>query len=230
MNKKLKIMHNDNHFNNILIKTALPETESKYEINKIEYTKTKNFRLCFYDFDRAFLFDEPNPFLHHDSLIQNKQSAKDIWTLLNSLVRYIYYSAVIPDRNREFFLNTIFDNSFFDKIFWEQQQDLTNYKHLDYIGTIVALILNYSRFHLERFEEGFSQHINSKRFWNAYCIDNVQKPCVIPDEPFLYPENVLFRLIEDDYINKILGFTSVDSFYKKYLKYKSKYLKLKNKK
>jgi hypothetical protein len=59
-------------------------------------------------------------------------------------------------------------------------------------------------FTLERFEDGFIQHISSKKFWNAYCIDNVQEPCIIPDEPFLYPQNVLYRLIEDDYINKIV--------------------------
>jgi hypothetical protein len=64
-------------------------------------------------------------------------------------------------------------------------------------------------------------------FWNRYCIEDEGLLCTIPEHPDLYPLEVLYRLIKNEHINIILGFTDVNPFYKKYLKYKSKYLKLK---
>ena len=233
MNNKLKIMHNDNHFENILIKTDLPLYESKYQIEKIEFTKTKNYRLCFYDFDMAFLENQPNSYLREVRegwLIQNKQSAKDIWTVINSIIRYIYYEIKIPIKNREYILNKIFNNNVLNKVYWSQIVDLTEYKKLNYIQYITHKILNNSIDHINKLEKNFLEHVNHRKFWNAYCVDNDQVICVIPDEPFLYPLPVLHRLIEDEYILKILNFITVDPFYKKYLKYKSKYLESKNNK
>ena len=44
MNDRLKLMHNDNHFSNILIKTNLLETTCKYQIGNVEYIKKKKYR------------------------------------------------------------------------------------------------------------------------------------------------------------------------------------------
>jgi len=228
MNDKLKIFHNDNHFANILIKTDIPQNESKYQINKIEYTKTKNFRLCFYDFDLSFLSGEPNPYLYSDWLAQNKRSAKDVWTLLNALIGCTYYSKIIPQKNKEYILNTILDDYIFDKDFWSKKSNRVAYEQFNYISKFVAQILNYSKLHGDNLKKVFTDHIHDGQFWNAYCVDNVQEPCVIPDEPFLYAREVINRLMEDEDISKLLNFTTVDPFYKKYLKYKSKYLKLKS--
>jgi hypothetical protein len=136
MNDKLKIMHNDNHFGNILIKTNLAPTESKHQIGKIEYTKTKNFSLCFYDFDLSYLQNEKNPYIEtYYITVPNKRSAKDIWTLLNSLVYSIYYfNPPVQDTELNFFFNSIFMDV-------EENDTNKSYIYLKYINNIVYTIL-----------------------------------------------------------------------------------------
>ena len=227
MNNKLKIMHNDNHFGNVLIKIDLPQTESKYQIEKIEYAKTKNFRLCFYDFDLAFLQDELNPHLSSNWLVQNKKSAKDIWTLLNSILGCMRDSPKISPEIKSYFINKIFGKFVTNKKFWRNQRDLSSYKKLDYIGNLVFVILDHSQSDRDKLIKILVEHARDGKFWNAYCVNNEHNPCIIPDEPLLYPLPVLYRLIKDEHYGEILGFTNVDPFYKKYSKYKSKYLELK---
>ena len=228
MNYRLKLMHNDNHFGNILIKLGLPETITKYQIDKIEYTRKKNYKLCFYDFDLSFLEGEENPHLDNVWIAQNKPSAKDIWTLLNSMVHCIKTNHTEVDyREKQYFLNSIFDNALYDPDYWSVPGNYELYKYLKYIGNIVYVILNHSIHNVETLENNYIDSINLGTFWNAYCVDNVQNPCVIPDEPSLYSLNVLYRFINDEHINKILGLIEVNPFYKKYIKYKTKYLELK---
>jgi hypothetical protein len=191
MNYRLKIMHNDTHFGNILIKTDLPSTATKYQIDKKEYTREKNYRLCFYDFDLGYLTGEPNPELYDGWVAQNKQSAKDIWTILNSLYR------LYPSYNNHFIIENI------------------------------KIILNNSEPQLQILKKIDSDNMTdpSNFFWNAYCVDNIQDPCVIPHEPEFYPLKVLQRYIKERHA--MLGLTEVNAFYKKYIKYKTKYLELK---
>jgi hypothetical protein len=202
MNDKLKIMHNDNHFGNILIKIGLPEYESKYQIDKIEYIKNKNYRLCFYDFDLSYLEKYNNPYLNEDiKLVQNKKSAKDIWTLLNSIILNLNYTHI---------LRNIFSTE----------------PIIDYFKLLVNNILDNSTENIKKLEKIYNE--SSSKFWNAYCLDNNQKNCIIPHEPYLYPLKVLERLINNKEIFEELNFIKVNSFHKKYLKYKNKYIKLKN--
>ena len=85
MNDKLKIYHNDTHFGNILIKSIPPE-EKKYQIGKIEYIRTINYRICFYDFDFSYLENELNPYnTSTTSYPQNVKSASDIWFIMKSI-------------------------------------------------------------------------------------------------------------------------------------------------
>lgn len=190
MNNRFQLMHNDNHFSNVLIKLDLPETEIKYQIDSKEYTRKKNYKLCFYDFDLSFLSGEQNSFLNDKWYAQNKISAKDIWTILNSLIFNIKNNIK---------------------------------RDIPYINNIIDVILNSSEEH----KKLLYKISKNGPFWNAYCIENIQYPCRIPDEPFLYPIEVLERFINNEHINKILNFIQVNDFYKKYLKYKKKYLELK---
>ena len=230
MNSRLNIMHNDNHFGNILIKRDLPETECKYQINKIEYTKKKNYRLCFYDFDLAYLAGMNNPNAVGSWIVQNKKSAKDIWTLLNSIIRLIHYN--LPQRKKEYLLNQIFGKQILSPAYWSIESNNRGYGSLLFIVEIVDIIIDNSPLHREQLEKIYFDFINKGLFWNSYCIDNIQDICTIPDDKDLYSLQVLQRFLSNDNFNKIyriIGFTKVDPFYKKYLKYKSKYLELKKK-
>ncbi len=228
MNNKLKLMHNDNHFGNVLIKMDLPDTECKYQIESIEYTKIKNFRLCFYDFDLSFLKNNLNPTLDSEWFAQNKASAKDIWTLLNSLTQSVKYNPEIPKLNKEYIINHIFNEVVSDEEdYWSGVHDFTAYKNLDFYPNIVKLILNNSETNINFLKKIYLETIYERKFWNAYCVDNIQNPCVIPDDTTTYPLPVLNRFLSDDKIIEILEFRNLDTFYKKYLKYKTKYLYLK---
>jgi hypothetical protein len=200
MNSRLNIFHNDNHFGNILIKTGLQETSTKYQIDKIEYTRKKNYRLCFYDFDLSYLKDKPNPELLDKKIIwQNKTSAKDIWILAFLLYRMV----------TEF----------------SKQYPTIDLEHIKIINNV---IMNNSQTYMDKMSKIYIDHITSPEInhWNGFCIDNIQNPCEIPDEPSLYPLQVLYRYINDVRIKDFLGLTEVNAFYKKYIKYKTKYLAL----
>jgi hypothetical protein len=230
MNSRLNLFHNDNHFGNVLIKVNQPIVKTKYQIDKIEYTRNKNYRLCFYDFDLSFLKGENNPVLNSNSwLMQNKPSAKDIWTLINSLVffRPRVNSSGSDLREKEYFLNKILNKDIVDPIYWTTaNKDL--YKNLNYIENIIGVILNNSSSYIKNFQTIFTERLDDPqiKFWNAYCVSNIQKPCTIPNEPSLYALPVLYRYINDERINKFLGLTEVNAFYTKYIKYKTKYLEL----
>ena len=195
MNDKLKLMHNDNHFGNVLIKIGLPSIETKYQIDNTEYLKEKNYRLCFFDFDLAFLENENNDYLNRNDndhwIVQNKKSAKDIWTILNSFMR----------------LNSVVNPA--------------------YLTNIINTILNNSERHKEMIKKIDRETRSRSKFWNAYCEDNIQSFCIIPDEPFLYPLSVLERYIGNERIKSMLDFIDQDVYYRKYIKYKNKYLALK---
>ena len=223
MNDRLKLMHNDNHFSNVLIKTNLLETSCKYQIGNVEYIKQKKFRLCFYDFDFSYLIDYINPYLQNKhsgkSVIQNKFSAKDIWSLLNSILRSSREN-ITNQNQRNYLINTIVHNKIY--------QQLETFPQLNFYSKIINLILNNDKTKIDKLKNIYLDWRNKQKFWNANCVNNIQEPCNIPHEPELYPLNVLLRLIADDYIITKLKFITLNSLYKKYLKYKIKYIELKN--
>jgi hypothetical protein len=192
MNDKLKLMHNDNHFGNVLIKTNLPTVLTNYQIDSVEYIKNKNYRLCFFDFDLSFLYEENNPHLNDGWLVQNKKSPKDIWTLLNSLIVINLKMSTSPV----------------------------------YIENIINVIINKSKKYYNLLMK-IIDDIPKGKFWNAFCENNVQSPCEIPDKESLYPEKVLKRFLNDEKIKKSIDIIDQNVYYNKYLKYKSKYLELK---
>ncbi len=219
MNNRLNMMHNDNHFGNILIKSTSSKEfkTTKYQIDKIEYirTNTNNYRLCFYDFDMSFLTGKNNPGLMDDTwLIQNKKSAKDVWTVLNSII--FCFKSIINKQKGDYLLAKIFKYPISNT---SQKEN----ENLNFLETIFTTIINNSNVYMNDLKKIFEE----KKFWNAYCVDNIQEPCVIPDNPELYPLEVLRRFVNNKVMCETLGIVSADAFYKKYLKYKTKYLELK---
>jgi len=238
MNNKLNIYHNDNYFSNVLIKFTLDKKISHYQIDNVKYTVEKNYRLCFYDFDLAFLNDEPNLNLNNDEwLIQNKKSAKDIWTLLNSLSINICRNNYLTKDIKYYFLYNLGIKNLGKSRVIDASTSLSYLKdnslHPEIISIInfIKIVLDNNDEYISRFNEGIINNLYFPKefFWNSYCENNIQDPCIIPNEPQLFPLNVLHRLLENEEILKILNFKNFDAFYIKYLKYKSKYLELKNK-
>jgi hypothetical protein len=232
LNDKLKIMHNDNHFLNVIIKTDLEEHESNYNIETTQYTRKKNYRLCIYDFDLSYFQSIDNPYLKKGSLAQNIKSAKDVWTILNSLSFYLWKKINRGDekyRAIQYYINKFYNYNFYRSDYWTEATTKL-YTHLDYIATIRDVIINNKEKYLYKLQAGFENYAMDGNFWNVYCIDNREDNCIIPnDDKELYPLAVLRRYINNEHLYKILGFTRANPFYKKYLKYKNKYITLKNK-
>ena len=225
LNDKLNIMHNDNHFGNILIKQDIPENDCTYVIDKMTFTRTKNYRICIYDFDAGYLFSKPNPVLleRPTKIIQNKKSCKDIWTLLNSLWFYIALCDEsscenISESTQAQIINAIVGDSIFEN------EEVFNDKY-KYITEIVKVILNNNPTHIKLYKDGIKSGF-AGHYWNSYCVNNISSQCIIPDYVDICALQVLQRFIKE--FSHKLNFKNVNPFYKKYLKYKYKYLNLKS--
>jgi hypothetical protein len=220
LNDKLNIMHNDNHFGNVLIKQDIPEKDCTYVIDKLTLTRAKNYRICIYDFDAGYLFSKPNPVLTERSsqIIQNKKSCKDIWTLVNSLWYFVLSCENMTELQIGQNINTIFDDSTLAEGYGFNDKS-------KYIGEIVDVILDKNPSHIKSYKDGLKSVLVGN-YWNSYCINNITKRCVIPDNIDICALQVLDRFIKE--FSRELNFKNVNPFYKKYLKYKNKYLSLKS--
>jgi hypothetical protein len=204
MNNKLKLFHNDLHFHNIFIVYDDTEKESKYEIEKVEYIRKKNYKVCFYDFDLSYLKNNNN-YLDTIILTKNELYNKDVWTIIN----YIFNIIINKDVNiKNFIFNDIFNTKLIVNIDREMDTKLTFYMIL-----MNTLLDNDNELKIQ---------LKKIYFYNDY------ENFFIPDIPKLLPLEVLKRLLQNNFIFRILKFYKVNSFYYKYLKYKNKYLQLKN--
>jgi hypothetical protein len=265
MNNKLKFIHNDCHFGNIIIKELEEDYECNYEIENSEYVKNINYRICFYDFDRSYLYNKNNDSLPMplttkkiNYYVQNKISARDIWTIVNSLLYELHKGNIsnpIPppilqsfedddddyDYNfsshiKESTINFIFDKNIFNDhnifiTFNAETYHKENYYNKDtrYLKILIKIILNNNPLYVDKLKSLFLNTLEGTTYWNLYCENFTDSNCVIPDDKDLYPLEVLYRLLKNEYIFEILNFTKINPFYKKYLKYKTKYLLQKNK-
>lgn len=96
-----------------------------------------------------------------------------------------------------------------------------------FIKTILNTKKNIDLYRKIYFEHK-EQSIN--KFWNIYCDGNIDKPCSIPNDINTDSLNVLKKILQNDEFLKILQILDVNSIYKKYIKYKTKYTSLKNNK
>ena len=94
------------------------------------------------------------------------------------------------------------------------------------IKNLTNVILNNNITHRQKFKETFNKVLSDGEYWNNNCTTNylVTGTCAIIDEPDLFPLPVLTRMLANTEIYKCLNIQDIDPFYKKYIKYKLKYL------
>jgi hypothetical protein len=202
MNDKLKIYHNDNHFNNILIKIKPSYETNYYQIDKIEYSRRINYRVCFYDFDFSYLENENNPKnINPLSYPKNVKSASDIWFIMKDIYKYLY------DKNYtdidKFIKDIILNNS--------------------------PKLVKSSSYYKNKIRLNWNLKYDNIYLVSQYCKKSKNfTSCEKPHHPELYAINVLKRFLSNDTYCSMIDFIEVDTFYKKYIKYKQKYIELKN--
>ena len=216
MNIKLKIRHNDLHFNNIIIKKLDFPIRQIYKINNKKYTRMKNFQVCIYDFDNSYLYNYNNEYLitrKFYSFNNKVNNTKDIWTLLHS-IRLLLNSNKLNKDDVDKLYAIFLINPVAQRLFHDQKLNSDN------------LV-----------------------YWGELCkIRTKEEPCDEPDFSQLHPDKVIQRFIHNYFIynrrvvikDRIksfvlrkpkpvkLTFTNISDYKEKYIKYKTKYLKLKN--
>jgi hypothetical protein len=225
LNNRLGIIHNDNHFNNILIK---PEIKNKeYIIDKISFYKEQKYRICLYDFDLSYFHknnvDNGILILHENQKYGRKNSyteSKDIWTIVNNIWLLIY------DKSKFDKSTTLYKNMLYDVI--NESYIFNGKRNYTYIYYLINQVFLSTEEQKNTIRTNFINNKNSNKYWNTFCsLSSTPSSCILPNFPELNPELVLKRYIA--FYKDILNFKNVNAFYKKYLKYKEKYLKLKNK-
>lgn len=223
LNNKLKIIHNDNHFGNIMIKPE--QKKKKYIINNTILERSSNYRVCMYDFDLSYAVDNTNLSLNNKfntsiGRINSNNCSKDIWTIVNSLMWQMNIDFSKENQNNHELMSFYksMQNSFFNK-----KIHANTYK--TYIYKLVNDVILQTPEQKENIYQNFIEMRTSDKYWNSFCNYPRSDICIQPNYPDLCAENVLKRYIK--HYKDILKFTDVFSYYKKYLKYKKKYLELK---
>ena len=244
LNTKLKINHNDIHFNNILIK---PEKYKKnYYIDSVFLSRNVNYKILVYDFDFGYFDGIINSKLYN---IQNKQIGKtndlnlgrDVWTILNvmwSEVRYKFKYVLSK-------IDQTFDQTIKNKLESELKNLQIHYNNIYGLDTIDLSIKNYfydlvrnvilnSKEQIEIYHDNIEKIRQHGLYWGRFCDNTIELPkCNQPNWPDLSAYHVLKRMLSNPDYSSILTFDNADAYNKKYqrlyLKYKQKYLNLKNK-
>ena len=203
LNDILKIQHNDMHFGNILIK------QNKMEYSTFDKTHLESeYKISIYDFDRAYYNGHDNELLNNLCATGdgcNNLSLKDMFVFIQSLI-FKYLS-----------INTDIRYSLLKKYLEELLQ--------------AVVPANYIELLIKNMQDIFNQQKNLH--WSSYCmhLDNLNHislsyPCSnTKDQDIMMswlvdvPNN--FKIFTADI--KKESYT----YFKKYLKYKNKYLLLK---
>ena len=205
MNDCMNIMHNDLHFNNILIKTV-PEYTKTYMIGKLTFTRKLEYKIYFYDYDLSTILepDKKNILGKRGMQLYGltlEKSSKDIWTVLNCIHFIKNESPYFRAHNGDFFL---------------------------YMENMINVVLNNSDVHKKKYKDIFEKYVKDPKnvHWDNNCIENYYFTgrCEILHEPDLFPLPVLTRMLANTEIYNCLNIQDIDPFYKKYIKYKLKYL------
>ncbi len=216
LNTRLRVIHNDNHFSNLLIKEQ-PD-EKIYTINNTEYTRRRKYRVCIYDFDLSYFENNTNP----DSRLKpnnrtnqinsvvpltDVNKGRDIYTIGNSLYGYSMY------------IKKILNMVQFNELIKNNSENTYN------IFRILFETDNVINNVVKNFEYDTQ---NNKLFWNSYCVTG-KKPCVPVDFNNITAEKVLTRMLNSNDLKHVLNISNIDTLFKKYLKYKVKYINYKGK-
>jgi hypothetical protein len=213
LNYRLLILHGDNHFANISIKINLPEHDAKYIIEDVEYTRKKNYRICIYDFDRSVF----NLKEHDVNLLSYCQ---DVWTIALFTPFYALRSYEHPTRTSDVILTNKLMYSKYQPSKADIETFNTELKYLEHI--VFKIMLNHN-------QSLVTDYITKYRMiYNKIPINNFER-APAPRDANLNWIKILERFIFDPRTKLSLDILRVNPFYKKYLKYKEKYIKLKNK-
>ncbi len=243
LNEKFKINHNDIHFSNILIKNNIHR--KNYYIDSIFMSREVNWEVLIYDFDGAYFDGIINNKLFDNNFINvgksnNFNLTRDVWTILNSFWSTINYEIKILTKK----MNETRDAVIAQKINSTIRKLKVHYMNVTVSKLIPAISKNYlfdlvyriilqTPEQIETYEHNIIESNTKKIYWNIFCEKSINQVCNQPNWPDQSAQNVLKRFLKNpDYI-PILGFDQMDAFNKKYerlyLKYKQKYLNLKNK-
>ena len=214
LNTRLNVIHNDNHFGNLLIKEQ-PE-QKLYTINKVEYERKRKYRVCIYDFDLSYFEGNTN---QDPRLVPNNRTnqinsvvpltdinkGRDIYTIGNSLFGFSMY------------LRKTLNVSQFNELCRNSSGNMYTYNVFKILFETDKVINNL----VQNFEYDTK---NNKLFWNSYCVTG-KTPCLPVDFNNITAEKVLTRMLNSNDLKRILNVINVDPLFKKYLKYKLKYIK-----
>jgi hypothetical protein len=228
MNFKFELMHNDCNFANILIKKLDIPEKRKYIINNIIYERNINYKICFNEFSNSYLHGFMNQSLKIRDLKQNIMSSKDIWTILSNLIIVILEFNQNFNKNNKLILDFIINNKNIypsDEVY----EDFIKYE------TLLYFIKKLIQYNLKQSDDIYKSYMydnimayinnDNSKTWDAFCRKNVQANCIIPYNVSFNAKTIFNNFISEYYPKFNLNI--IDPFYKKYIKYKNKYLKLK---
>ncbi len=239
LNVRLGIIHGDNHFGNILIR---PEKKIReYQIDKTTFVRESHFRVCLYDFDLSYMFDNENkaledPFNQSIGRVGQLNYAKDIWTVINNIGYLLKYNPSSVNSAWKSWYDNM-QNNFVGKVINPEPFVQT------YMFDLINNVLVQTQEQRDTLFNNFQAHMTSNSYWNTFCAISVASSvpttsstgavCVQPVFSELHPELVLKRYIR--FYKDKLNFIEANAYYKKYYignnlsKYANKYLKYKKK-
>ena len=137
LNTRLRVIHNDNHFSNLLIKEQ-PE-EKLYTINNTEYTRRRKYRVCIYDFDLSYFEGNRNPdsrllpgnisnAINNVDPLTDVNNGRDIYTIGNSLLTFSIFDSLDITQFNELIVNNSGDKYTYNifKILFETDKVINN--------------------------------------------------------------------------------------------------------
>jgi hypothetical protein len=257
MNTYLGIMHHDLHFDNIIVKEIDNPTNYTYIINNKKYVFKKKFEVRIYDFDFSYVnnniieiknnnLDKTDIYNNKSKCYEygscNKKSNKDIFVLLASLIYMstnetdIYHKLYnIISKNNNILYSTIINNKkSSENIYWSSFCNI-NEDECKFIKDSC----NNTYIHdidvenvMERYLDFFKQYVGDSGLIKDSLLFTEQNPL---DTPIKRSNSVSRSPKLTDHIDNDRASLSFHQSknsdirtYKKYLKYKQKYLALKN--
>ena len=208
MRTKLNMMHNDLHFSNILVKYREEPYLLTYSFDNKYYYMKSNYKLRIYDFDNSYINKSDNSklpgYFCNTANYCNKLSNKDIYSLINE---WINQNQNIHLNNNIIKMLKKFNNKELNYCYKDVKPCVTP-KDFDKIinpsDILPNLIKNYKDI-LIPCEHKINDDISVKESKSYYELINENKEC-------LY---------------KVESNVGIEYTYRKYLKYKNKYIKLK---
>ena len=222
MNEKLNVMHNDTHDKNILLEKNTNEENHtytfKYDGFNYSFTKKKYYNIKFIDFDNSSVFNKENlitnekleeyePTLCRTSGLCNKKTLKDtLYTIL--IIIYTFWNSytLIPNHILNKIKNITNNSTLCDKIIEKMKTGISLHK---------LCYFKNNDFIIDKCDEDntdLNSNLNAQILFNIYNLDS------------LSTSNIIIKRIYEPLTKD----TDIGKKYLKYLKYKNKYLKLKN--